>query len=926
MDNYIRDDELMHVGVSILDGAPGRGSGRYEYGSGDNPFQHVRDFLGRVAQLKHEGYSEQQIAEAMGFKNTTQLRRELEIARHEKDEIEYKKILELQAKGYSGPQIAEIMGFKGESTVRSKLAKGEKGRSTIARNTVDFLKERLEEDGMIDVTAGTELSVLDGISRTKLNEALYLLEKEGYVVHKIYVPQAVNKEQGTTQLVLTKGDVTTAEVKDNLDKVAILDNYITTDNGASFRPAFVYPASLDSKRLQVVYAEDGGLDKDGVIELRRGVEDISLGGSHYAQVRILVDGTHYLKGMALYSDDLPEGIDVRFNTNKHKGTPILGEDSKNSVLKLIEPDPENPFGSLIKENGGQRYYDDPNGKYIDPLTGKRQSLSLINKRAEEGDWQEWKKKLPSQFLAKQDMTLISRQLKLDIADTEAEFDEIKNYTNPTVKKKLLMEFANGCDAAAVDLQAAALPRARYQVILPIKNIKDTEIFAPNFDEGEKVALVRFPHAGPSEIPILTVNNKNKEALYSITKQATDAVGINSKVAARLSGADFDGDTVMVIPTSGNGKNGKVNILSKYPLVEGFDPKESYPAVEGMRYMKYTDPVTGKKKDNTQNEMGKISNLITDMSLRGASDDEMARALRHSMVVIDAGKHKLNYKKSEIDNDISELKKKYQVHIDENGKLKYGGASTLLSRAGGEARTPKTIGSPQINPKTGELEYKTDPYKKQQTTQMAKVKNAYELSSGTAKESLYAEYANKMKALANDARLEILKTKDIPYDPSAKVKYQKEVAEIGGKLITAKANAPRERAAQRIANVEIKSKKAAYPDLTDSEVKKISQQAITRARAQTGASRKDTAIHLTDREWEAIQNGAITKTRLSEVLRYMPSNEVKSFAMPKATTTLSPAKVTKLKAMRQSGYTNSQIAEALGVSSATVSRIAKQEGV
>lgn len=95
----------------------------------------------------------------------------------------------------------------------------------------------------------------------------------------------------------------------------------------------------------------------------------------------MVDGDKYLKGMALYSDDMPAGVDVIFNTNKKAGTP------KGDVLKPIKKDPDNPFGALIKANG-QSYYDDPNGKYIDPLTGKKQSLSVINKTREEGDWNE----------------------------------------------------------------------------------------------------------------------------------------------------------------------------------------------------------------------------------------------------------------------------------------------------------------------------------------------------------------------------------------------------------------------------------------------------------------------------------------------------------------------------------------------------------
>lgn len=303
-----------------------------------------------------------------------------------------------------------------------------------------------------------------------------------------------------------------------------MKDYVSHDDGETFDPKFVYPKSMDSKRLQIRYSEDGGELKDGVVEIRRGVDDLSLGESHYAQVRILVDGSHYIKGMAVYSDDLPDGVDVVFNTNKKKGTP------KMDVLKPIKDDPDNPFGSLIKEGvndpdnptsvkGGQSYYYDKNGK---------KQLSLINKRAEEGDWGEWADKLPSQFLSKQSRTLIKKQLNLAAADKQSEFDEICSLTNPTVKKALLKSFADDCDAAAVHLQAAALPRQKYQVILPLTSIKDNEVYAPNYKNGETVALVRYPHGGTFEIPVLTVNNKQAEGRRVLGNTPADAIGINKK--------------------------------------------------------------------------------------------------------------------------------------------------------------------------------------------------------------------------------------------------------------------------------------------------------------------------------------------------------------------------------------------------------------
>ncbi len=577
------------------------------------------------------------------------------------------------------------------------------------------------------------------------------------------------------------------------------------------------------------------------------------------------------------------------------------------VLKKIKDDPDNPFGSLIKEHGGQSYYIDKDGN---------ERLSLINKRAEEGDWGEWSDHLPSQFLSKQSMTLIKKQLDLASADKVAEYDEICALTNPTVKKALLKSFADDCDSAAVHLQAAALPRQKYQVILPLTTIKDTEVYAPNYKNGEQVALIRYPHGGTFEIPVLTVNNKQPEGKKVLGNTPKDAIGINSKVAERLSGADFDGDTVMVIPTGG-----KIKITSTHPLkgLEGFDPKEKYgPASTTQPY---------KRMKNTQTEMGKVSNLITDMTLKGATEDELARAVRHSMVVIDAEKHNLDYKRSEQDNGIASLKKKYQGRV-EDGKYKEG-AATLISRAKSEVSVPKRKGSPTIN-EDGSLSYKTaddltyvdkktgkTKTRTQASTQMAETKDARTLSSGTPQEEAYASYANKMKSLANQARKEMVSTGKIPYSASAKAAYQNEVDSLNAKLNVALKNAPRERQAQVIANATVTAKKQANPDMTNAEIKKANQQALTSARAQVGAERKPVII--TDREWEAIQAGAISESKLTQILNNADIDSLRQRATPRATTALSTAKQSKIASMSASGYSTSEIAEALGVSTSTVSK-------
>lgn len=895
--NPIAEDILMHYGVK-------RRSGRYPWGSGENPYQRSGDFLSRVAELSSQGMSEKEIANSIGI-STTELRLQKRLATHERRALEADRARSLREDGKSLNEIAAIMGYKNDSSIRALLNENTADNKNKARVTASILKKELESKGMIDVGAGVELEL--GVSKQKLEEAIRILELEGYNVYGVGIPQVTNPGKQTTTMVLAKPDVEYKDVYQNMGDIQTVRDYHSTDGGASFQKR-EYPASIDSKRVQIRYGDDGGANKDGVIELRRGVNDLDLGNSHYAQVRILVDGTHYLKGMAMYSDDIPDGVDIVFNTNKKSGTP------KMDVLKKIKSDPDNPFGATIKANG-QSFYVDENGN---------KKLSAINKLKEEGDWDTMSKNLSSQFLSKQPMQLIKRQLNLTYADAESELDEICSLNNPTIKRKLLMDFANECDSAIVHLQAAALPRQKTQVILPITAMKETEIYAPNYKNGEQVALIRYPHGGTFEIPVLTVNNKNASA-KSILGNVVDAVGINAKVAERLSGADFDGDQVVVIPT-----NSKVRVKSTPALkgLEGFDPKTTY-STEGKTGVKLMT------KSETQKQMGVVSNLITDMTLRGASESEIVRAVKHSMVVIDAEKHKLDYKQSEKDNGIAELRKKYQRQVDSEGNVvKEGGASTLISRKKQDVRIPERQGSGTIDPETGKVSYKESGRtyvdsngKVQKATTKVKLMNVTEdartLSSGTPQENAYADYANKMKALANRARKESVATGRLKYDPNAKEVYSEEVKSLDAKLNVAAKNAPRERRAQAIANSVVKAKLQENPDMDKKEIKKASNQAIIDARVSVGASGKETRIRLSDKEWEAIQAGAISDSMLTQILRYSDADEVRQRATPRSTTQLSTAKINKIKSMLNSGFTNAEIAETLGISTSTVSNYANE---
>lgn len=899
------EDILEHYGTK-------RHSGRYPWGSGDNPYQHSGDFLSRIETLKKKGLSEKDIINAINdtLPKEYQLSpTEFRVARSKaislRKQSEYEQIKDLKDnKGLGWTEIANQLGMS-ESSVRSKYAGNIDKKAKRAENIADVLKKEVDKKGMIDISEGAN-QVL-GVSESELDKAAYTLEAEyGYKRYGVGIRQPTNIRQQTNITVLAKPEFDQKYAYQHQEQIDSLGDYHSDDGGDTFTK-LQRPSSLDSSRVAIRYGDEGGLDKDGVMEIRRGVPDLDLGKSHYAQVRILVDGDHYLKGMAVYSDDLPDGVDVMFNTNKPSGTP------KMKVLKEAKADPDNPFGAAIKANG-QSMYIGADGK---------EHLSPINKLKEEGDWDTMSRNVSSQFLSKQPKKLIENQLKLTVADYQAQYDEIMHYDNPTVKKKLLNDFADTCEGTSMTLKASAFPGQSTKVILPINKIKENEAYCPTYENGTQLALIRFPHAGTFEIPIVTVNNKNLHGKRNLG-QIQDAIGINAKVAERLSGADFDGDTVMIIPISD-----KVPIKSTRPLkaLEGFDPKTAYAVPEGN-----PNHVRLMKKEEKQREMGVISNLITDMTLRGASEDELARAVKHSMVVIDAEKHKLDYKRSEKENGIQELKEKWQVRVDEDGNTKYGGASTLLSRRKQTVRVPERRGSVRVDKDTGEFIYKesgrtfTDPKTGKEriaedtVSLISETKDARTLSSGTIQENLYADFSNKLKAMANQARKEAANMKGIQRNPEAAKTYAAEVASLKEKYNNMVANKPKERKAMLIANANIKAKiqeQGLNPTIDKKEIKKISSVEMQRARDSVGASGRKSKVTFTDKEWEAVQAGAISDNMLTKFLNSSDSDEIVERAMPKTATVMSSAKMSKAKAMLRSGYTYKDIAQACGVPESTV---------
>lgn len=946
-------DELIHYGTK-------RHSGRYPWGSGENPYQRDnKGFLQRVSELKKKGLSEKEIATALGLKkvnpktgevegNIRELRAKISVAKKENIKENMQAVYDRRYKAkMSVKAIAEELGIS-ESQVRNYLKPSAVDKLKEQNRVVDELKSEVDSKKYVDVSKGSNYAL--GVTQDKLEKTIAELKEEGYEVRNIKVRQ-VATGQYTTMKVLCAPGTTAREVYQNMEDIKPLGQYTIHDIDGTTKLGMLKPVSIDSSRIEINYADTGtGGEKDGVIEIRRGVDDLSLGNANYAQVRIAVDDTHYLKGMAVYSDDLPKGVDIRFNTNKNHDTPMLGT-KDNSVLKELKKDPDNPFGATILQEKdlslAQQFYVDKNGE-------KQQSA--VNIVTEEGKWDTWSKTLASQFLSKQDPALAKKQLNLAVANAKSDLDDISKVTNPVLKKKLLEEFANGADADAAHLKAAALPRQSSKVILPVPSLKDNEIYAPGYRDGESVVLIRYPHGGVFEIPELKVNNSNKEAKKTLGTTPTDAVGINAHVASRLSGADFDGDTVVVIPVKNAAGVKTVAIKTSDPLegLKNFDPKD------------YKLPDDAPKVDTrTKNQqMGIVSNLITDMTLKGAGLDEIERAVKHSMVVIDSEKHHLDYKKSAVDNNIDELHLKWQ------GK-KNGGASTIVSKAESQAHAETVKDYYKIDPNTGEkittltgdkhlkpsISYKKmndaqkEAYKKvdseyrktgkvpdgkvegvsykevattYKTTKMATTKDARTLMSENPApmEVIYADYANAQKALANEARKMSLIVTSSKASPSAAKTYAKEVESLNQKLIAAQRNAPRERMAQIYANSRVSAQLDANPDLKydEDKLKKVKNQALSAGRNRFGADKKAVQIHLTQNEIKAIQSNAISSTKQKEIFDNCDSDELKRIFTPKSSNTLlSNAKISQIKAMKASGYTMTDIADKLGVSTSTVSK-------
>ena len=1045
-------DSITHYGKAHDENPPGPGSGRYPWGTGNRQHQHDWDLYNRIKKYKdlNPDLSESQIAAHFGFYtldskgnpvidpktgepkgNINRLRAEYSVASQNRRKDIYaefkwydESINPETGEHYTDTQIARMMSNDektyNESSIRAMRKTIDNNKVNKVTEVANELEEQSKKLGYIDIGKGVEYTL--GTSADGLNTAVEMLKKKGYTVQNAYLRQVQDPSRNTPYVVLCPpGSENDPPIWKHPEDIKRIADPSDKDNDISIMNAergIGDPPLVSLDRIKIRYDEQGGRDRDGMVQIRAvrdengnlvaASPDLSLGNAKYAQVRIGVEGNRYIKGMAVYDEDLPKGTDIVVNSNKSEAQGV------NKALKPMEMDAndntklaKNPFGTTIVPTVVR----DKDGN----ATDVRSAINFVGATKDdahvEGRFGDYSKNLPSQFLSKQGLPLVKQQLKLDSQTREDRLADIESINNPLVKRRALIDFADECDRAAVDLKAAPIAGQKYAVLLSVPSLKNTEVFYPNLPTGTTVALVRFPHEGPFEIPICTVNNNNKEA-KSFMDRAKDAIGVNPHTASELSGADFDGDTCIVIPMTKKNADGEfvssVKIKGigtgapKLPHLDGFDPTASY-GIDNPRFssMKAVGP-DGKEHPTYAYfkttkakgiEMGKITNLITDMYVKGCNDpDELSRATRYAMVVIDAQKHELNYKAAKEDLKINELYKKYQDNP--GGKP---GASTLISRASAEKDVParqewSADRAGAINPITGEKVYTPPkrttvdaPYvekveapsdyrykgrrskylrnpdgsyveatwdgevKKNEdgsyyydrgsgktkwghkevarttkTTRMGDAKNAEELYSRdkTEVEQAYAAYANHMKTLANQARLAAISPslRQVK-SPEAAKKYSKEVKELKDALVEAQKNSPRERQAQLLATSLVNSIVDTNPEYykEPDHKKKLKAQELDYARKQTGAGKN--RIKFTEKQWEAINAGAVSDSMLQSLLANADKDSYMSLALPK-TNKISDAKQARIKSLYKAGWTQEEIADAVGVSSSTVSNIVK----
>lgn len=853
--------------------------------------QKVEDY-----KASHPGATYTEMAAAFGI-STGELRQRVMAEGHHKREFRLYIAKQMEEEGISKSDMDTVFNAP-KGTAARVLAAGQSKKDAKMNEIRDKIVNRVDEVKYLDIGKGTDIQL--GVTRETLEGIVRGLEAEGYHTHTVYLKNLTDANKDTTMRVLSK-EPDLKKVVAHKHDIRSLDAWYDPEGKLrDIEP----PQQLDWDRVKIRYGDEGGKARDGMMQIRPGAEGLDLGDARYAQVRIAVGGTSYLKGVAIvdHTAKFPPGTDIIFNTNKPKGTP------REDVLKPLKKEvmSDNPFGAVIKSQKG-----------------------YINFVSKEGDWNDWSAGLAAQMVSKQPDKFVKAQLDKTYGNIKKDFEAFQAIEHPVIRSHFLEEYARSLTTKANKLKAEGVEGERAQLLLSNPNLKPNEVYAPNYKNGERVCLIRYPHGGTFEIPELVVNN-NHQSSRRILGNAIDAIMVNPSVAGKLSGADFDGDTVYVLP-----QNKKNPILStELPpsirkKVAEFDPEKYHVDMPSGKHV-----VT--KKYSTD-QMGIATNLISDMTTLKAPVGDIIDATLYSMVVIDSYKHNYDLKQAKKDFRINDLKKKYQGAAN-------AGSATIITRARSKVKvyehfdgtlervkekSYKTTGAngKEYREKYYVLEDGTEVSKKRvkEVRLMDITKDAHTLKSSHPNtiEDRYANYANGLKALQNEAYKANAAIKMPKKDPQAAKQYAPEVQSIEGKLKAAMSKAPTERQIELLA--EQRFRHYSYPGMEAEDRKKLAARSrITARKIVTGQSqgpksRRSERMHLTDMEWQAIFHNALSPSTVKRVLEYCDSDEVREKVIPKGYQSIPSAKISRARAMlaQTSGgkpkYTYAEVAEALGVS-------------
>ena len=262
----MNDSYLMHYGTP-------RHSGRYPWGSGEHPYQ-GENFYTATKKLKDSGLSEVEIAKLYGM-STTEYRKRRSLAKTEHKEKLRALNAQLEQEGLNRSERARKLGVN-ESTVRSWENENSIKREQIVSSTKEVLERNIAEKKYIDVGDGVASGM--GITKNRLDTAVQAMVDDGYELHNIKVEQVNNPGKFTTVAVLCEPGTTKKQLYEHSHEIGLVNEKFDNSHGLTslgMKP----PKSISGKKVQVVTLQEGGADKDGLIEIRRGAKGLDMGNA-----------------------------------------------------------------------------------------------------------------------------------------------------------------------------------------------------------------------------------------------------------------------------------------------------------------------------------------------------------------------------------------------------------------------------------------------------------------------------------------------------------------------------------------------------------------------------------------------------------------------------------------------------------------------